>query len=350
MRTLSANDSMRNHGRPERLHWELFPEFVEAEVWAGGPDPQIPLVLSLGSDLAPQDLVWFIGCYCAHHCVPSAYTVWNRWPTADSYIAAGDEALRWQSGHWLGLPVRPEMRHHKVPEKRHRCLLGFARYSKGWPYRYYAEPDPYEAAWRHTILEIPFYGRYMAIKFLEMLSRRLAPELELGDLRPEGGWSPRRVLSWLFPRHRALMDSMDRSLAAVTLVNGSAGELLQQLRRNHAPNLRWFELQVLLCEYREHWDGGFYPGCTHDEEFQYIMRSDSEFNGEFSAVMEHRLRIFPDKVLGEVQGWSGFRKDCATFLKDSGRVWSDRIYEYPIVKEPPSQSTLDFKYGHDHGW
>jgi hypothetical protein len=329
-------DNMRMGDRPERLHWELFPQFAEAECWAGGPDPQIALIGSIGAGLPPNEMVWLIGCYCAQHCVPSALAVWRRWPRPESILKAHFiEVAGWLEANWPALPVRPEMRHHRMPEKRAKALLGFAAYAQSWPRtpRYADAADPYEAAWTDTIRSIPYYGRYMAIKFLEFLSRSVAPELRLSDLRPEGGWSPRRVLSWMFPRQAEILNSTDTKPRARAAVHGVASEMLKHIRATRVPNLSWFDLQVLLCEYREHWDGGFYAGCTHDEEVLYAERAlPAMGDGVASIFYDHRSRLFPDRVLGERRGWHGIRKPCALTLKKQGFIWSDRTHDYPSME------------------
>ena len=289
-------------------HREGYLKFIKEEIAAGGPDPQIALIEELSRPYPTQDRIWMAGCYASCHCVPTAYVTWSQWrPYATYFDSAGGELEKWLREHWAGLPVRPEMRSHRMPEKRAKCLHDFARYALEWTPERTAKP--YERVWSDAIDSVKYFGRYMAIKYLEML-RRLIPadNLQMPDLRAKGSWSPRRTLSWLYP-YEPILGSQDESKSALAVVDFYTQRLQNDLAAEGV-EINKFQIQVLLCEYREALAGGFYPGGTHDEELDYIKLVEKEFGTEaVQPVYDARKRIFPNELLGELNGWNGLRKE-----------------------------------------
>jgi hypothetical protein len=290
-------------------HWELFPEFVRQELAAGGPDPQVALMAELVKNFGPRKKLWAIGCYCAHHCVPSAYAVAMSWTPEDAYFdSEGGNLEKWLRDHWQYLPVRPEMRSHRMPEKRAKCLQDWAKYALEWtPER---TNKSYEEVWKDTEYSVKYFGRYMNIKFLEMLRVILpAPHLDMPDMRAKGSWSPRKALFMLWPDVTLLGVREDESKIALQIVDDTAHTTRQVLSEKNIIEVNMFQLQVLLCEYKEALAGGFYPGGTHDEELAYIEMVEPRFATLMDDVLEARRNIFPHHLLGELGGWKGLRQD-----------------------------------------
>jgi hypothetical protein len=93
---------------------------------------------------------------------------------------------------------------------------------------------------------------------------------------------------------------------------------LQVLEKNDI-KINPFQLQVLLCEYKEYLYGGFSAGCSHYEELLFIRQAEKQF--DMTAVYEARLALFPHKYLGELHGWDGDLKKILTsaFGENNGR-------------------------------
>ena len=286
-----------------------FTEFCRAELTACGPDPQFSLLAALTATSSPAERVWAVGCYCAVHCFPTAVIMWHEW-RADDALCRTEALQAWQLHHWKGLPVRPEMKSARMPAKRLACYMGFAKLAQTWPDLLATTQGltPYDAVWSRAIASVPFFGRYMAIKFLELLRLTVAPDLVLADLRPRDAWSPRRVLGWLFPDEAHVLDSPDNSTATLGVVN-AAGARTRASLATAGVAVTWYQLQVLLCEYREALAGGFYPGCSHDEELAYIRQAAAVFGAPAVApIYAARRRLFPAALLGELNDWGAFRR------------------------------------------
>ena len=206
-------------------------------------------------------------------------------------------------GHWYSLPVRPEMKSHRMLWKRAQCLHDFAVYAKSEVWK----TGDYMTLWDDSQSKVKFFGRYMGIKFLEILRRTVRPDLEMPDLRAKGAWSPRRTLAMLFPDSEILPQKDDWSAHAVETMNIFA-EKAQDLLQSGGVNVTLFQLQVMLCEYREALNSGYYPGASLDEEMEYIDKAEEGFEkDEFLNIWKARADNFPHEYLGEFGGWNGLR-------------------------------------------
>jgi len=295
-------------------NWQLFVDFCKAETSTGGPDPQMPTIAALARNSEAVEKVWLAGCYGAHHCVPSGFAVWKTF-RPDDIIKRPLDLEEWLEEHWKSLPVRPEMRSHRMVEKRAECLHDFALYAVGETWR---NKTDYDWVWRDSIDHVAYYNRYMAIKFLEMLRLMVTPGLVLSDMRAKHAWSPRRTLAMLHPQFGHILGNKeDNSPGTLSLAETMAAETITKLQ-DYGVSISFFQLQVMLCEFREATVGGYYPGASLDEELDYIAIAQKDFS--FDEVFEVRRSLFPHQFLGEIGGWNGLRKEKFLVFKGSVNV------------------------------
>ncbi len=286
-------------------YWPLFEKFCRAEMETGGPDPQIPTILRIvrnSSRSGDVDCIWIGGCYGAHHCVSSAFAVWENW-TAIEVVKNQNNFLEWLENYWDYLPVRPEMRSHRMLEKRHKCLVDFAHYALSQSWKYISD---FDILWKDCIDNVKYFGRYMAIKFIEIGHQGNIFKPKMPDMRAQGAWSPRRTLGLLYPDIFSLSDRNDTSEAGYLMMETCAADALQYLSRLGI-NVNYFKLQVMLCEFREALEGTYYPGASLDEELGLISKTSKRFDVE--EIFKVRKELFLHKYLGEIGGWSDIRPE-----------------------------------------
>jgi hypothetical protein len=270
-------------------HWPAFTDFVRAELATGGPDPQVGILAHLAKPLDQTEKLWLAGCYCSVHCIPSAHITWQHFRPNDAYFdSSGLE--KWLIDHWKGLPVRPEMRSHRMPHKRAKCLKDFAEYALSWtPAK---RVLTYNELWEDSISNVKFFGRYMAIKYLEILNRMEVINATMPDMRAKGSWSPRMALSMLHPDAPYLAERGNESKAALLAVDEWAQVTIWELEKRGI-TVSMFQLQVLLCEYKESLVGGYAPGASHKEEDEYIRQALTVFpHDALETVFDARKELF----------------------------------------------------------
>lgn len=290
-------------------HWPLFRKFIRAEKAVGGPDCQFTLLIEHAKTERPgrlldgHDWMWLIGCYGAHHCAMPAFEVFRVFRALD--VINKPRVLRtWLKDHWSALPVRREMRSHRMLEKRWTCLVDFARYANSDRWK----RGMFDDLWTDTQAQIKYYGRYMSIKVLELMRRTgVRPDVHSYDIRAAHAWSPRAAMALLYPHHAEWLGDRSRNdPATVRNVERYARKIHDDLTR-HGIDVSFFELQGLLCNYKEMLYGRFYPGAGHDEDMEYMKEYAADFDPK--PWYKTRARIFKHKYLGEISGWDGLRPE-----------------------------------------
>lgn len=313
-------------------HWTTFGEFCKFELASGGPDPQLPTVLYMSKGLPMQERLWRAGCYIALHNLPYGELIWRQWDWPSVNSAGVDEIESWFVANFRKFDMRVERRCVRRPDWLTACLVGLRDFIRDYDNlkdRCAKVGDPvlaYDLVWDRAE-EVPYFGRYILIKFLELIKRHGELNIESPDIRPAGAWSPRLMLSILWPDFVCIAENSNCQ-EYLQLVNDLAPRTLKRLSNDSGVDLSLFQLQVLLCEYRECWQSrNYYPGCSLDEELGFCLSAENRW-GHKSDMWAARAALFPKNHLGELQGWDNVRKILGTTLADYGYVWSDLKYDY----------------------
>lgn len=314
-------------------HWRHFADFCKYEKLSGGPDPQLAMVAEMSWGCDVQEQLWRAMCYIAVYNVPYAEVIWqaNPWKRVAKPF---DELDRWLADAFKqGLLVT---RIERRCVRRHDWMMEYmdgAREFVRTGYETMARhvnqiSDTYEAyewAWVNVLL-VPRIGRYVAIKLLEYLRRYHGLKIATPDIRPKDAWSPRHTLGVLWP---ALpLGNRDNSPEALKLCTAVCRDTITELKRRGV-TVDMFELQVLLCEYRESYESRKqYPGRSLDSELGYALKAEADYKHK-SDIWRARSKLFPPNHLGEMRRyWSGPRKDVGQVLATHGYTWSDQLYDY----------------------
>lgn len=307
-------------------HWRFFTEFCRYERLAGGPDPHMACVGEMAAGLGRQSAWDWCGVYIACYNVPTAEILYRELP------ARGLEQEQWIRDNWAGLAFRRERRPVRTPAKLARYMESWeewASHDRPWMSGLMGPHEAYEAAWR-DVLTVWGLGRYVALKALEFLRRYAGAPIELPDIRPAGGWSPRQALALLYPEHEPYLNGDDRA-GNLAVANGLAFDAQQRLW-DAGVEVDLYNLQVLLCDYKQSAVGQRqYPGRSLDSEMVHARKVHAHF-GNTTQLWEVRSRLFPAWALGELNGWDDVRP-LGPVLAEHGYTWSDRLYDWNASKD-----------------
>lgn len=321
---------------PVTDHWQGFYEFCYYEHLAGGPDPHMACVAEVGrqAGLDRAGLAWLGALYASVYNVPTALVLHHRFPTP----AAVEEldAMAWLTEHWAGIALRRERKAVRSPEKLARCLASWAAFCRPHELEarlhhwYMLTEDRYEVAF-DEVCTVYGVGRYIGQKWIEYARRYCDAAPRVNDVRARDGWSPREALALLYPQRAALLTEGGDSPDVVAAVEAIAAELRTTLDDLYElpPHLDFYELQVLLCDYKQSAVGQRqYPGRSQDSEIEYDAKIAPHWGARQEAMYAARAAIFPHWALGELSGWSGVRKDLGKVLARHRYTWSDSLYSW----------------------
>jgi len=338
-------------------HLDRFAEFAVAKAAIGEPVPHMRVVDWMCRDVGNWEALWRAGCYLAGYSVITGEGIWRSWSWEEMKKSGERFLTDWVDQNWGGFHTRVPRRCVRTPAAFARCLLSFAQWMRTdfdrlreesenrWELtkrsgyepgstEYQATNDTEYQEWWRSAERIDFYGRYLAIRLLELSRRRGYMRADLYDIRAVGAHSPIRCLMLLRPDAvPGLLTGEPRYADAV------AEEVKQELARRGSP-MSYFIYATLLCEYRGCYeDGHDYAGNQHDEELEYSLGRHADFwrqkYGRESDLYAARAAIDPHECLGEIAGWRRRRvrdedgvMNVAGLLRREGVVWSDVRHDY----------------------
>lgn len=310
-------------------HWRFLGEFVREEKALGGPDPHLATLGPMLRDCDLEEKVWRCLLYASGYNIPLAEAIWQTWPYPKAVRERGRSSLLadWVHVNWPKFTLRRERRAVRTPEKFSRMLESMLSWSlERETLEMVQWGTDFELAWRSTS-RIYGLGRYVQQKLIEALCRHVGAQFNQDDIRAKDGHSPREGLALLFPYSEATLTRGGNSPEILAIVDDVADRVKLYLDNSKTP-VSYFELQVVLCEYKKSWQGKQYPGRTHDTELRYWRDARSKWGDFGEAMLAARAEVFPRYVLGEENGWWRQREELEAALPVYRYTWSDRLYDY----------------------
>jgi len=302
-------------------------EFCKGVELAGGTTPHVAMTVESMSRLHdPVEKLWFAGCYAMAYNWPMAERLFQEWPDEDFNQ---ERFLGWLEQHWAGVFLRKERKAIFRKPFFAECAASYRAFAlkavaaESWP-------SSYLDAFAWMTGNCKYMGRYIAIRWLEVMRRAFPVECgtwTMSDVRSDGGEHPRKALALLYPEWAPeLLGGNTRH--EVQVADLAADTCLTDLRVSYGLDLGYYELQSLLCEYKQSWLGRKqYPGKSIDTEMDYF-RKVSDYWDHDSSFYSVREACFPDWARGELNGWDGVRPELGWALSDYGLTWSDAIFKY----------------------
>lgn len=316
---------------PEQ-HLRALAEFVRAVELAGGTTPHMLMAVEAARRQdEPLEQLWWLGCYALAYNWPTADIIYRQWRPGEALDSEGFE--RWARENWAGIALRKERKAVRSPEKLAASASSYAAYAQAVTGKeWFRAGGEYEAAFQDFCGSCAYMGRYIAIRWLEAVRLLFdLPNLEMPDLRPEGGSHPRKALALIYPKEAEALLGGD-SPFELSIAHRAAARCMEELAVRYGVRTNYYELQSLLCEYKQSaLARKQFPGKSIETEVDYFDRiyahwgSTAAEESEFWSVRE---RCFPRWALGEHGGWRGVRKALGCVLVDYGYTWSDAVYSW----------------------
>ncbi len=305
-------------GEPE-FHRRFFPEFAFYERLGGGPDPHMQLANWYAQ--FTEDKPWWYGCYLGPYVVASGEMIHQAWPTSKSVI--DDEAgfRAWVDVFYHPMELRRERRAIYGTRRFSNHMVDYAK----WCQTFNPPGTSFDADWEY-LSTVPMNGRYGTMKLYEVMRRGGLLKHPYYDIRAHSGPTPRNALSWLRPEFDLVLNG-GNSPHITDVVDEIAAEEKEWLRTVKGVDLDWFEFEVLLCEYKQAYDGHQYPGRAHDSEIGRALTLEAKLPALELKLWDMRKTLFPREALGELGGWDG-RRGLGGIIRKHGYTWSDVLYDY----------------------
>lgn len=312
-------------------HFRGLAEFIAGVNRAGGTTPHAAMTVeSMRRKDDPLEKLWWAGCYALAYNWPTAEVIHNRWRPE---VPLDETAfVSWLEENWAGVPIRKERKAiYRKPffAESAAAYLRLAQTmadSDNWPQDYQAAYELFDNATRYM-------GRYIAIRWLEVMRRAYGLPWSMPDIHADGGQHPRKAMALIYPADAPALlggnSSHERKVADL-----AADRLLVDLNLEYGISTDYYELQSLLCEYKQQvLARKQYPGKSIDTELAYRRRVVAHWGDTETDFWSVREACFPEWSLGEKQGWAGVRPELGSVLLDYGYTWSDDTYDYTATAD-----------------
>jgi hypothetical protein len=320
-----------------QTHIKHFAEFCRGVEFAGGTTPHMLMAVeACNRQDSVQEKLWWAGCYAFVYNFATAEMINREWRPGEWVGKA--ELESWATENWKGLKFRKERRAARSPKKLAVCMDTYGTYMKKVPERDWFTDNSihprerYFMAFDDICKEVKYMGRYIGIRWVEVINRVFDTNTTMPDLLPKGGEHPRKALALMYPDyHDPLMGGNDAD--TIKIVNGVVETCLNDLYTHYGVDTDYYTIQSLLCEYKQSVLGRKqYPGKSVDTAITYWNKIYDEWWGEEEAeksiMWDVRKKLFPLEMLGEVQGWNGVRDELGGVLREYEYTWSDYVYDY----------------------
>jgi hypothetical protein len=314
-------------------HFVHLAEFIRGVELAGGTTPHVSMTVESMSRLDdPLEKLWFAGCYALTY----------NWPAAERLFleVRPHEVTRPDFGmfledHWAGIPLRKERKAVYRKWAFAESAVAYIEFAR-WLLSLDSFPFGYSTAFVNFNAHTRFMGRYIAIRWLEVMRRAFGVPWEMPSILSDGGEHPRKALALLYPADAEML-LKGNTVAHLKVADAAADRCLVDLQLEYGLTTNYYELQSLLCEMKQSALGRKqYPGKSIDTEMDYWDRVNRHWGANKaleSSFYDVRRECFPAWSLGEEAGWHGVRPELGGMLVDHGITWSDWLYNYPATTD-----------------
>jgi hypothetical protein len=286
-----------------------------AQVASKDIDPVYPVLSLLADawDLDEEERAWL----CFTHVVwyhPGSTLVGYELMPDYTWIPSSDEGL-WKSG-LLELPCETERRGHRPKQPLINHLLGLRKTftesegCRAWVDKAVGTSDDPHQRWldlNQALTTLVGNGRWAAYKTAEMLQKICDVPVEAPDAGHRYSSGPRKGLMILEPR--CPVGQTEDDIATLDMMTAMWADLLQE------PDIA--QVETSLCDFNSLVHGRYYLGHDIDSMQHAFLAMGDRLPKE---AWEAREATFDSKFLGELNGWTGVRKDANRHYKLTGEL------------------------------
>ena len=319
--------------------FELFVKFAERMKASGGPDPYMQVIGEAAKALEPQLARLLVDCFA------SVYTISGAAVMTALIFGSGENWPDIVCTHrkQKGIPVRRERRR---PAGSPTKLVTSTKGLMAAPVenaKSYDELYSIGSRARHV-------GRYATMKWCVALYESGLTPYQQPDIRAYRGKPTRNGLALIVPDTPIESDT-EETIDEVEYI----AAMIKSRVTERGLELKWWEYETLLCNFRQWMNGRIFIGRDFDKDFILWQRMRDYWQKEAPEVLVAverivpllplRERLFSEHVLYERQGWDIEQR--AITLPDLPYMWSDIDYDYnatvdlmqPVLRAPVEEES-----------
>ena len=265
------------------------------------------------------DLAYF---FAVSYCIASAIVLFaNR----DKILANCVDFARENKSR---LVFQSDRKYIRMKDSFEKCLKQFPRVRDLKAFRWYAydgdtlslkKAIPYVSGW-------DLFGRFSAFLFLETYAELTGDKFENTTIVWKDGNTATSGLMHVFgfDDAAAAFDKTGKLLVEPHRLDEMLF-LLQDAIKRAGGNTNVTEIETSLCAYRKFFKASRYNGFYLDRMLEELYAMQADYPLVCEEVFNLRREQFDRRVLGEVMGWRGIRRELKKYYLSTGQVNYDVV-------------------------
>ena len=278
-------------------------------------------------ELNLEQCLWLCWLYAVTYCTPTLFYIYNEFPDFED-IEIG-RFQKWHDKNWSKLLYQTDKRHEKG--KLVGTLESYMKVLNGRTQReFYAETITDDTNESYTkliteILPVKGFGRLTIFMLAESLKRCLGYNYEPISMDIPNALSSRNGLCYAINHDKVIDQKLTRT--QVYDYENEVVSLVKKLKENLYdidPELTdIFSVETTFCAYKGLFRKKRYIGYYIDR-LQYEiekMENNVKTGVDFTPLWDFRYECLIHDYLGELNGWSGIRRDKAKIFFETGKLY-----------------------------
>ena len=291
------------------ITWREFAFFHQEMVDVNEMDPVYPVLKEIGRllELDQEQLNWLCHVYVAYYDMGSALKCFESNPNPQ--VPHED---------FTKLFCATERRSHRNPirlQQHFDSLVSIAENNGGldhWLRRYLK--DTPEGSWKAILTPLEMIygnGRWASYKLAEMLQKVTDLPVQAPDMGHQNSSGPRDGMAYLYKD--LPHGNTPKEVAQLDLISQ---DLLKQMSK-HGVDAKIEEAETSLCGIKSLINGHYYIGADIDKMLETMNKQPCSLT---PIAFQARKNVFPERYLGELNGWSGVDKLRMKPYKATGQI------------------------------
>jgi hypothetical protein len=325
-KVVSKNDS----------NWDLFKQYYKLMMYSGDCDPAYPALNYVCDRLEsnPNQRYWLSFLYGATYSVPSSYFFFNEFPDPEN-VNMG-RVNRWWEKNKKRVDFqsdRKKFQNFGGKQSFPTCVDSFLRLTNKNPEKAYSKfleiqdlEKRYEAVYNFSD-NIVTFGRFTLFNFLEALNEITNLKTAPNVLNLREAESSRNGLCYACdkPEFVTLHHSPPKEPINFDFLQQNLVKMKEELQKECPElNVNFWNLETVLCAFKKLFWNDRYFGYYIDrqqEEISFMEKSVPE-GVDWSLLWDFRKEYFDNKLLGELNGWKGIRKERMSIFNNTKKFFT----------------------------
>lgn len=316
-------------GHPFRLN-----KFIEYQHFAPAIDPIINTEYALRNNFSPSDCIVLAWYHSVVYCEVTAIWLYNA---LDFYHMTPKTLKKFWADYKNVMVFGSARKHAKNMNWFVPLMSQFRKNTKGHPYQWlkslctdeepknrYIQLSKEVSNWKYT-------GRFSVDLFMEaLIAFNKAGMIPISFEAPEYDWKKCSNLTsglmniMYLDEEADVFDRTGKILVPEELLNKRVKQIQKAVQRAY-PNQDTDIVSVMnkICSFRNLFKKSRYGGFHHDRELGNIRFYQSnlpEWEEIWSCILNIRENKFPNRLLGEKNGWDGIRKERKKLWVERGKT------------------------------